>query len=108
MTLPVQSAVWSARAEGEPSPAIVAQASAIGSYRPPVLMSPLLSPPQTIIWLPVQTAEWRWRAAGAPTRVIGVQMSLAGSYLYPEARGAPVEDFPPQTIMSDPVQTAVN
>jgi hypothetical protein len=36
---------------------IAVQVSATGSYRPPVVTTPLVvSPPQTIISLPVQTA----------------------------------------------------
>jgi hypothetical protein len=59
-----------------------------------------------IISLPVQTAVWLSRADGALLVLVTVQLSVAGLYLPPVFRLL-LKFFPPQTIISLPVQTAV-
>jgi hypothetical protein len=51
ISVPVQTAVCSVRAEGAFVVLVAVQLSVLGLYLPPVFASPLLlSPPQTIIW----------------------------------------------------------
>ena len=58
--------------------------SKAGSYRPPPLMvSTLRTPPQTIISLPVQTAVWLATPPGVLVVRTGVQVSVVGWYLPP-------------------------
>jgi hypothetical protein len=56
-----------------------------------------------IISVPVQTATWRCRPLGAPVIEVGSHESVAGVYRPPVFR----EGYPPQTIISVPVQIAV-
>ena len=57
ISLPVQTAVWSARSEGALVLLVAVQLSVPGLYLPPVFRKLLpLYPPQTIISVPVQTA----------------------------------------------------
>ena len=56
ISLPVQIAVCSIRAEGALVVLVAVQLSVLGLYLPPVVKSPAFSPPQTIISLPVHTA----------------------------------------------------
>jgi hypothetical protein len=57
ISLPVQTAVWNARAAGAPVVLMAVQLPVLGLYLPPVFKKPLPpSPPQTIISLPVHTA----------------------------------------------------
>src|SRR5512143_2734412 len=61
--LPVQTAVWPRRAAGALTREVGLQASAIGSYRPPVFIAAgKKHPPQTIILLPVQTVVLQSRS----------------------------------------------
>ena len=56
ISLPVQTAVWSSRAEGALVVLVAVQLLVLGLYLPPVFRRLLLSiPPQTIISLPVHT-----------------------------------------------------
>ena len=66
-------------------------------------------PPQTIISLPVQTAVCPYRAAGALVMLVAVQLSVPGLYLTPPFKYSPpvLILYPPQTIISLPVQIAV-
>ena len=87
---------------------------AAAQYLPPVLNRLKLSPPpQTIISLPVHTAVWPYRAEGAFVVLVAVQLSVLGMYLPPVFRVLPKicvparRLYPPQTIISLPVQTAV-
>jgi hypothetical protein len=59
-----------------------------------------------IISLPVQTAVGKNRPAGAPVVLVAVQLSVLGLYLPPVFK-RPSLPYPPQTIISLPVQTAV-
>ncbi len=55
---------------------------------------------------PVQTAECPYRADATPTcSGVLIHCFVAGSYISPDARGEPL--YPPQTIITRPVQTAV-
>jgi hypothetical protein len=56
ISLPVQIAVWSNRAEGALLVVVAVQLSVLGLYLPPVFKRLGLPPPQTIISLPVHTA----------------------------------------------------
>ena len=57
ISLPVQTAVWSSRAEGALVVLVAVQLSVLGLYLPPVFRRALsLFPPQTIISLPVHSA----------------------------------------------------
>jgi hypothetical protein len=59
ISLPVQTAVWSHRANGASVVLVAVQLSVPASYLPPVLKSiagQQKTPPQMIISLPVQTA----------------------------------------------------
>lgn len=79
-----------------------------GLYLPPVfnLLKLVSSPPHTIISPPVHTAVWRFRASGVFTMLVSVQTSVTGLYL-PPVFNTPKSLFPPQIIISLPVQTAV-
>ena len=79
-----------------------------GLYLPPVLnRSPTaLLPPHTIISAPVQIAVWPNRAEGALVRLVAVQLSVLGLYLPPVLKKLK-SSYPPQTVISLPVQTAV-
>jgi hypothetical protein len=59
-----------------------------------------------IILEPVQTAVWFMRPDGAFVVVVAVQASAPGSYWPPSFRRGALPE-PPQTIILDPVQTAV-
>ena len=48
------------------------------------------------------------RADGAPVVVVGVQVSVSGSYRPPSFSFGPSLSLPSQTIIFEPVQTAVN
>jgi hypothetical protein len=84
ISLPVHTAVWSDRAEGE-----VAMLVAVQLFEPVLYLAPVLnrlelsSPPQTIISLPVQTAVCWARASGALIVLVAVQLSVLGLYLPP-------------------------
>ena len=74
ISLPVQTAVWRARAVGVLVTLVAVQLSVLGLYLPPVfnaLTSP--NPPHTIISLPVQTAVCESRRSGGPA--VAVQVS---------------------------------
>src|SRR5438445_11651884 len=93
---------------------VAVQLSVLGSYSPPVFNSwkPLSSkyPPQTIISLPVHTAVCSARAEGALVIVVAIQLFAAGRYsppVFKKIRLFGMSNYPPQTIMSLPVQTAV-
>jgi hypothetical protein len=123
ISLPVQTAVWPARASGTLTVLVAVQVSVSGSYLPPSFdgvgeglgacgtmfaAKAGLSPPQMIISLPIHTAVWDSRADGAFTMLVAVQLSVVGLYLPPVlsgVHGPPLQ--PPQTIISLPVHTAV-
>ena len=88
---------------------VAAQVSVLGLYLPPVLKVLLpLDPPHTIISLPVHTAVWPYRAAGALVVLVAVQLPALGLYLPPVFKGPkPLPLYPPHTIISLPVQTAL-
>jgi hypothetical protein len=91
---------------------VAVQAFATGSNWPPSLRFPrlnrLLDPPQTIILEPAQTAVWPDRPEGAAVVVVAVQVFEIGSYWPPSLRRPPnTPVLPPQTIIFEPVQTAV-
>src|SRR5438034_765002 len=103
MRLPVQTLLGPLRTEGAPVSEVGSQASAAGSYLPPVLnCTPVLglSPPQMTIRLPVQTELCPPRAEGATMSEVGLQLSVAGSY-----RAPVLEVGAPQTMNQVPVQT---
>ena len=78
--LPVQIALCRTRGGGAPAVESGRQASAAGSYRPPLAKNEEdPTPPQMIISLPVQTTVASDRPSGAPTVEVGVQMSRIGS-----------------------------
>jgi hypothetical protein len=83
------------------------QLSALGLYLPPVFKKPVgkFKPPHTIISLPVHTAACRLRLSGAFVVLVAVQLSLLGLYFPPVFESPPA--YPPQTIISLPLQTAV-
>ena len=57
ISLPVQTAVWSSRAEGALVVLVAVQLLVLGLYLPPVFRRPLsFCPPQTIISVPVHSA----------------------------------------------------
>ncbi len=107
ISLPVHTAVCTARASGALVVLVAVQLSVLGLYLPPVLRKlPLSSPPpQTIISLPVHTAVCPARAEGALVVLVAVQLSVLGSYLPPVLKALLAS--PPQTIISLPVHTAV-
>ena len=88
---------------------VAAQVSVLGLYLPPVLKVLLpLDPPHTIISLPLHTAVWPYRAAAALVVLVAVQLPALGSYLPPVFKGPkPLPLYPPHTIISLPVQTAL-
>ena len=56
ISLPVQTAVWSSRADGALVGLVAVQLFVLGLYLPPVFRRPLsLFPPQTIISVPVHS-----------------------------------------------------
>ena len=68
--------------------------------------SEILSPAQTIISVPVHTAVSSDRAAAAPVVLVAVNLSVVELYLPPLlTKLLPLK--PPQTIISEPVDTAV-
>src|SRR2546425_9503827 len=88
ISCPVQTAECDQRPAGAPMDVVAIQASAIGSYRPPVF-SPeeeSLSPPQTIASLPSQRKVCPNRGEGAPVIEIGIHASDAGSYCAPVSK----------------------
>src|SRR5215475_7226101 len=100
--------VWNDLGPGAPVVLIGFHVSVFGLYRPPLLVSPMLSPPpQMIISLPVQTAVCEDRPVGAFTTLIGRQVSVLGLYRPPVFVAGREMPIPPQTIISLPVQTAV-
>src|SRR5262245_5063162 len=109
ISLPVQTAVAFARAAiAAPGFVVGVQVLVAGLYRAPVLTAgpvPLGSPPHTTSSVPVHTAATPERAPG-PLRIeMAVQVSVAGLYRAPS--GAQLNPFcPPQTSISEPVQTA--
>jgi len=112
ISLPLQTALCEARAEGTLAMVVAIQLFVLGLYVPPVLKywggGPSLSfPPQTIISLPVHTAVCNTRAAGAFVVLVATQLSVLGLYFPPVFDGRPLLLFPPQTIISLPVHTAV-
>ena len=85
------------------------QESVDGSYRPPVFRAEVPDhPPHTIMRLPVHTAVCWERAPGALVWETGVHVSLEGLYRAPVSTGTPEPWAPPQTIISEPVQTALS
>src|SRR5213594_1872341 len=100
---PVQTAVPSGR--GALTIEVGTQASAIGSYRPPVPASvgPLFWP-QMISTLPVQIETRKpAKRLGAFTVDVGAHASARGSYRPPVLRKAPF--VPPQMTITLPVKT---
>src|SRR5881394_1326596 len=99
------------RAAGALTVVVAVQLSDMGSYFPPVSSTRRFSsiPPQTIISLPVHTAVCTALLLGASVVLVAVQVSVAGPYFPPVSNawnwGSP--SWPPQTIISLPVQTAV-
>ena len=83
-----------------------------GSYLPPVFNRTKFwsVPPQIIISLPLQTALCEARAEGTLAMVVAIQLFVLGLYVPPVLKywgGGPSLSFPPQTIISLPVHTAV-
>src|SRR5215469_8788071 len=78
-------------------------------YLPPVFKALVTSdPPQTIISLPVHTAVCPSRASGALVILVAVQLFVVGLYLPPVLKTWNGEEtYPPQTIITVPLQTAV-
>src|SRR5437870_3682327 len=99
------------RASGALTVVVGVQLSDIGLYFPPVFSTTEFSsiPPQTTISLPVHTAVCTALPPGASVVLVAVQVSVAGSYFPPVSNawnwGSP--SWPPQTIISLPVHTAV-
>ena len=92
---------------GAPAVFVAVQLSVLGLYLPPVFKKLPPNPPQTIIWLLVQIAVWASRASGALAVLVAIQLSVAGLYLPPLFKRLKLKVFPPHTIISLPVQTAV-
>jgi len=90
---------------------VAVQLSVLGSYLPPVFKKNWLSlPPHTIISLPVQTAVCKNRAEGTSGKMVlvAVQLSVLGLYLPPVfVFEGGFSICPPHTIISLPLQTAV-
>src|SRR5438132_530688 len=112
ISLPVHTAVCSARAAGALVTLVAIQLFVPGWYSPPVFKKMRVFgtskyPPQTIISPPVHTAVWLSRPSGALVVVVAVQLSAPGLYLPPVLRKPGKFPPPPQTIISLPVQTAV-
>ena len=82
-----------------------------GLYTAPVFKAELpLNPPQTTTLLAVQTMRWSTRALGAEVVVIAVQTFDIGLYRDPWlviTQLGELDSAPPQTIISEPVQTSV-
>jgi hypothetical protein len=77
ISLPVQTAVCRARAEGALVVLVAVQLSVLGLYLPPVFKKlEKLVPPQTIISLPVHTAVCKSRAVGALMVLVAAQASM--------------------------------
>jgi hypothetical protein len=85
ISVPVQMAVWFARALGAFVVLRARHRSCPGRYRAPVLkkVEPLV-PPHTIIWLPAHTAVWSYRG-DIGKAAVGVQVLATGSYRAPFA-----------------------
>jgi len=87
-------------------------AGQVPQYLPPVFNKVLLSPcpPQTIICLSAQTAVCSYRPLGALVALIAIQLSVVvsvvGLYRLPVCN-KPLLPAPPQTIIWQPVHTAV-
>src|SRR5205814_6652452 len=99
------------RAAGALTVVVAVQLSDVGLYFPPVSSTRRFSsiPPQTIISLPVHTAVCTALPLGASVVLVGVQVSVAGPYFPPVSNtwNPHSPSWPPQTIISLPVQTAV-
>jgi hypothetical protein len=105
--VPVQTAVWSVRADGALAAAMLVQVSVVGLYRAASVRGvPPLSPPQISISEPVQTAVWNRRLVGAPFVDIDDQVSEIGLYRAPLLRETE-PSYPPQTIICSPVHMDV-
>ena len=114
ISLPVHTAVCWARAAGglvvlvavhvSPVHGGVGVGVALGPTAqyllPPFKKPPLLTPPQTIIWLPVHTAVCQYRPLGALLTLVAVQPSMLGSYRPPVLKYIPAPARPPQMIIS--------
>jgi hypothetical protein len=80
-------------------------AGQVPQYLPPVFNKPLLPcPPQTIICLSAQTAVCSYRPLGALVVLVAIHLSVVGLYRPPVFKAG---FCPPQTIIWQPVQTAV-
>src|ERR1043166_7502219 len=60
-----------------------------------------------IMLLPVHTALWNSRPTGAFVVLVALQLSVIGLYLPPVFTSLPLTSKPPHTIISLPVQMAV-
>src|SRR5438094_830689 len=110
ISLPLHTAVWPYRAAGALVVLVAVQLPALGSYLPPVLklLTPLLLYPHPIIiLLTVRTACWTSRASGVLAVFVAVQVSVPRLYLPPVLESPASGTYPPQTIISLPVHTAV-
>src|SRR5205809_17921 len=108
ISFPVQTAVCASRAWAAFMVLVAVQLSVPGLYRPPVCTTPFPIPPQTIISVPVHTAVCTKRASGALFVLVSIQLSVLGLYLPPVfSSPATPRPYPPQMIISLPVQTAV-
>jgi hypothetical protein len=85
ISLPLQTALCNARAEGAFVVLVAVHVFVPGLYLPPVFRAPeiLLDPPHTIISSPVQTAVWAYRPSGALVVLVAVQLSVPGLYIPP-------------------------
>src|SRR5205085_7239466 len=102
------------RASGALERLVAVQLSVLGLYLAPVLRGmvnwklsdmKVLEPPHTIISFPVHIALCPPRAE-APIVLVAVQLLVAGLYLPPVFKVGSL-NWPPQTIISLPVQMAV-
>ena len=86
---------------------VAVQLSVPGLYLPPVLRTLHVSfhPKRSFHCRSRLPCDWR-RAAGALVVLVAVQLSVLGLYLPPVLKALPFA-YPPQTIISLPVQTAV-
>ena len=110
ISVPVQTILGRALAEGAPAVFVAVQEFPAGSYMPPVLRAVMPSkPPHTIIVsvVPLLTALCTNLAEGAPTVVVGVHESVPALYIPPVLRPVLLSGVPPHTIILEPLLTMV-
>ena len=85
---------------------VAVQLSVLGLYLPPVLQTVGRSSAPDDHFTAGPDCRVTVRAAGALVVLVAVQLSVLGLYLPPVFK-TPVPSYPPQTIISLPVHTAV-